>query len=162
MDSLVPSSTDLEQRILQLLEGQSEPITAAFIGFALSEYPFETVSDSLDALWQSGRVTLGAYGYSVGRSAFEEPSEPDDQPSVDEMQEVEPVRQEQELQVSQDAEALLREDADTEAAPSLAPQSSKVAFSNAMRLDDDLKVFLASPSEEEERPETDVQTDLPQ
>ena len=160
MDCLVPSSTDLDHRILQLLEEQTEPITAAFIGFALSEYPFDAVSDSLDALWQSGRITLDSYGYSISQTAAERPSKPESSPADnEEAQGAVLPDQEDERQKEQDAESLRHTEGETEGPSGPPPSPSTKAFSNKLRLDEDLRAFLASTPSEEGPAESDAQTD---
>lgn len=160
MDCLVPSSTDLDHRILQLLEEHSEPITAAFIGFALSEYPFETVSNSLDALWRSGRITLDSYGYSVSHSAVGSLFEPESTPAAnEEVQRAIPPDQEDEQQKKQDSESLRYSEGEPEGSSCPPPSPSTIAFSNKLRPDEDLRVFLASTPGGEGPAETDPQPD---
>lgn len=154
----MPSSTDLDHRILQLLEEQKEPITAAFIGFALSEYPFDAVSDSLDALWQSGRITLDSYGYSISQTAAGSPSKPESSPADnEEAQGAVLPDQEDERQKEQDAESLRHTEGETEGPSGPPPSPSTIAFSNKLRLDEDLRAFLASIPGEEGPAETDEQ-----
>ena len=159
----MPSSTDLDHRILQLLEEQNEPITAAFIGFALSEYPFETVSDTLDVLWQSGRITLDSYGYSVSQTAVGSLSGPESPPTANgEAQKTVPPAQEDERQKEQDAEFTRHAGDETEDSSGSPPSPSTIAFSNKLRLDEDLRAFLASTPGGEGRAEADAQLDPPQ
>ena len=71
-------SETLSQRIVKLLSAHSEPLTASFISFSLSDYSFDEVCSELGQLQEAGVVSLDYSGYILKEnheSLEDEPAE---------------------------------------------------------------------------------------
>ena len=69
-------TSSIEQKVLDILEGHDEPLTAAFISFSLSDCPFDEIEEALDDLWKAGTITLDSYGYSLCKQTEPEVQSP--------------------------------------------------------------------------------------
>lgn len=162
-------SSSIDHRILQLLEEQGEPTTASFIGFVLSEFPFEEISDSLNSLWQSGYITLDAYGYSICQLGSESLLKSEEQRTDDKIQEAGSHGQGQEQQIAELPYTLPEKESHGEEEARLSPKAEdltlrtgNIAFSNILSLDNRLRLFLHSSLSESAFLETIEQSDSPQ
>lgn len=68
-------SETLSQRIVELLSAHSEPLTASFISFSLSDYSFDEVCEELGRLQEAGVVSLDYSGYHLRQDSEPQASE---------------------------------------------------------------------------------------